>query len=295
MKRFKFRGGLAHAAVAMALLLPGRMMLAWTAAQAQYTRSLWRVQDGLPEETVQALAETSDGFLWIGTTGGLTRFDGTHFALYGSGTLPAPAVNSVFCLTPSRDGSLWVGTEGGGLLRILHGSERIYGAAEGLTDGFVRSILEARDGVIWVGTDNGLFTISGDRARRVETPANVGTLAVHAIAEDREGRIWVGGSRLLSVQNGQMHTYDLPGIYSSNRVKTILETEDGTLWVGTVRGLERRVKERFEPAPEFRETVRTLKQTSDGTLWIGTIGRGLWTYRNGLFTPMSKLLPETQC
>jgi len=95
-------------------LLPGRTMHASDATQAQYTRSIWKVQDGLPEDTVQALAETRDGYLWIGTTGGLTRFDGTRFVLNGSNTLPSSGVNSIFCLAPSADGSLWIGTEGGG-------------------------------------------------------------------------------------------------------------------------------------------------------------------------------------
>jgi ligand-binding sensor domain-containing protein len=74
------------------------------------------VQDGLPEDTVQALAETKDGYLWVGTTGGLTRFDGTRFSMYeASSSMPALGVNSIFCLEPSSDGGLWIGTEGGGL------------------------------------------------------------------------------------------------------------------------------------------------------------------------------------
>ncbi|WP_433983863.1 two-component regulator propeller domain-containing protein [Tunturiibacter empetritectus] len=65
-------------------------------AQPQYTRIVWRVQDGLPEDTVQALAETKDGYLWVGTTGGLTRFDGTRLSMYeASSSMPALGVNSI--------------------------------------------------------------------------------------------------------------------------------------------------------------------------------------------------------
>lgn len=77
--------------------------------QPQYTRTAWRVQDGLPEDTVQALAETKDGYLRVGTTGGLTRFDGTEFSIYRTTTLLVSGVNSIFCLAPSRDGGLWSG------------------------------------------------------------------------------------------------------------------------------------------------------------------------------------------
>jgi len=113
-----------------------------------------------------------------------------------------------------------------------------YGGAEGLTDGFVRSILKDRHGVVWVGTDSGLFQVEGNRVRRIEKAEGTGPLAVHDIAEDHQGRIWVGGSRLLAIESGRMQFYSLPGSYSSNRVKTVLQTTDGTVWVGTVGGLE---------------------------------------------------------
>jgi signal transduction histidine kinase/ligand-binding sensor domain-containing protein len=272
-------------------LLPARALQGSDATQPQFTRRVWKVQDGLPEDTVQGLAETSDGYLWIGTTGGLTRFDGTRFVLYGLSALHSPGVNSVFCLEPSRDGGLWIGTEGGGLLHLLKGQVRSYGTAEGLTDGFVRSVLEDRRGVVWVGTDNGLFQVKGDKVQRVEMAAGMGPLAVHVISEDRQNRIWVGGSRLLSITDGQQLFYGLPGNYSSNRVKTVLQTKDGTVWVGTVGGLERLAGRKFERVLEVVGTVRTLKQTSDGILWIGTIGNGLWTYKDGVFSRLTSLLP----
>jgi ligand-binding sensor domain-containing protein/signal transduction histidine kinase len=271
--------------------VPVQALANFDAMQPQYTRTVWKVQDGLPEDTVQGLAETSDGYLWIGTTGGLTRFDGTRFVLYGLSAPHTPGVNSVFCLEPSRDGGLWIGTEGGGLLHLLNGQVQSYGAAEGLTDGFVRSVHEDRSGVVWVGTDNGLFQVKGSRVQRVEMPAGMGPLAVHVISEDQQSRIWVGGSRLLSITQGKQLFYGLPGSYSSNRVKTVLETKDGTVWVGTVSGLERLSGQKFERVPEISGTVRTLRQTSDGTLWIGTIGNGLWTYKDGVFSRLKSLLP----
>ena len=259
---------------------------------SQYARTLWKVQDGLPEGTVQALAETPDGYLWIGTTGGLTRFDGTHFVLNGSSTLPIPAVNSIFCLLAAKDGSLWIGTEGGGLLHLTKNAVIAYSTVQGLTDGFVRSIFEDRRGTVWVGTDNGLFRVYANSVKRVDV-GGMGPLAVHSITEDSEGRIWVGGSSLLAIDGGRMRFYPLPGSYSSNRVKTILQTSDGTVWVGTVGGLERLVNGTFQRLPEIEGTVRSLRQTADGVLWIGTIGNGLWTYKNGQFSHLNGLLPSS--
>src|SRR5579863_9796676 len=133
-----------------------------------FTRKLWQTHDGLPEQTVQAFAQTADRYLWIGTTGGLLRFDGARFSVFDHENTPELNENSVFALMASRDGSLWVGTEGGGLLRYHAGKFRAYGLREGLSDSFVRALLEDRNGTIWVGTDNGLLRFAGDRLERVD-------------------------------------------------------------------------------------------------------------------------------
>src|SRR5258708_14611881 len=75
-----------------------------------YTRRVWQTQDGLPENTVQAFAQTPDNYLWIGTSGGLVRFDGAGFLLFHRENTPAIRENSVFCLTGARDGTLCMGT-----------------------------------------------------------------------------------------------------------------------------------------------------------------------------------------
>ena len=253
----------------------------------QYTRTVWRVSDGLPEDTVQALTESKDGLLWIGTTGGLARFDGAHIQLYGPGMAKALSVNSIFCLTLGRDGSLWAGTEGGGLLRLRGNGLRVYSTSDGLTEAFVRTVFEDDRGRVWVGTDNGLFVLEGERLRRVDQGA-ITPMGVHSITEDHDHRIWAGGSQLIAIDpDGTAKVFSVPGSYSETAVKRILETSDGTVWVGTVGGLQKLVDGQFRTVPGIHATVRTLLQTSDGTLWIGTIGEGLWTYRDGRLTRMS--------
>jgi ligand-binding sensor domain-containing protein len=84
---------------------------ALAAGVEQYTRRIWRIQDGLPEDTVQAIQQSQDGYLWIGTTGGLVRFDGSHFHLYDHATTPLLADNSIFCIlarTMAVCGSAWM-------------------------------------------------------------------------------------------------------------------------------------------------------------------------------------------
>jgi len=254
-----------------------------------FTRRVWQTQDGLPENTVQAFAQTPDNYLWIGTSGGLVRFDGAGFVVYDSDNSPAIRENSVFCLTVARDGTLWAGTDGGGLLRYRGGVFRSYGTAEGLGNEFVRAVVESHDGTVWVGTDDGLYRMNGDRLVRVDGTEKVPRLAVHAIREDREGDLWVGGSTVLMLHGANCREFHLKGFGSASRVKSIVETRDGTVWVGNVSGLQRLPREaresgRFETIPEITSTVRALLEDRGGTLWIGTIGDGLIRYAGGEFT-----------
>ena len=247
------------------------------------------MQDGLPEQVVQAFAQTADRYLWIGTTGGLLRFDGERFVLFDRDNTPAFHENNVFCLLVDSNKTLWVGMEGGGLLRYRDGIFHAFSSAEGLTNNFVRALLEDRKGKIWVGTDDGLFVLADERLSRVDNSNSLPLLAVHALHQDHEGGLWIGGSRLFRLMDGKATEYKLAAKGSPNRVKSILETRDGTLWVGTVSGLQRRPPgaASFADVPSVTGTVRFLRETSDGTLWIGTIGHGLEVYQNGRISTIS--------
>ncbi|MGO8935373.1 MAG: two-component regulator propeller domain-containing protein [Terracidiphilus sp.] len=274
-RRPRFASSARRSAAAICLALA--CSTAFAVAPTGFTRKVWQSQDGLPEQTVQAFAQTPDHYLWIGTTGGLLRFDGARMTVFDDENTPQFKTNSVFSLMVSRDGSLWIGTEGGGLVRYSAGRFQVFGAQDGLSDGFVRALLEDRQGTIWVGTDNGLLRFAGGRFKRVDGLDGRPAIAVHAIAEDHLGRLWVGGSRLLCFDHDELREYHLPGVSSQNRVKSILETTDGTIWVGTVSGLVR-LRPRaavFERISGIQGTVRVLRQTSDGMLWVGMIGGGI--------------------
>lgn len=254
-------------------------------AQGNFTSRFWHVTDGLPSETVQTLAQTPDHYLWIGTTAGLLRFDGSSFVLFDRNNTPALKADSVFCLKVTSDGSLWIGSEGGGLTQYKDGSFHNYGPGDGLTNNVVRTVYRDAQGTLWVGTDEGLFVMNGERFRRVDNTPEVPSLAVHIITSDREGGLWAGGSALLRIDHGVAKVFTIRGRARTERIKSILQTKDGTIWVGTVSGLYRmNSKGEFVPVQEIDRTVRVLRQTSDGTLWIGTIGDGMYTLQPGAST-----------
>lgn len=257
--------------------------LAGDSPLAAFSERKWQMQDGLPEQVVQAFAQTADRYLWIGTTGGLLRFDGERFVLFDRDNTPAFHENNVFCLLVTGDKTLWVGMEGGGLLRYRDGVFNAFSRAQGLTNNFVRALVEDGYGKVWVGTDDGLFVLERDRLDRVDNSDLLPVLAVHAIAQDRDGGLWIGGSRLFRLKDGRATEYKLGAQGSPNRIKSILQTRDGTMWVGTVSGLQKMAPggSAFTSVPLVSGTVRFLRETSDGTLWIGTIGHGLDMYQGG--------------
>lgn len=86
-----------------------------------YVHQRWQRADGLPQNTVNALAQTTDGYVWVGTNAGLARFDGTRFTVFDGTNTPELAVAHVLALYADRDGSLWIGTAGDGLVRLTGG------------------------------------------------------------------------------------------------------------------------------------------------------------------------------
>jgi len=82
-------------------------------ALANYGRQSWVMENGLPQNTVQALVQTRDGFVWAGTEVGLVRFDGNSFQVFDRNSSPALPGNDIRCLLATRDGALWIGTSEG--------------------------------------------------------------------------------------------------------------------------------------------------------------------------------------
>src|SRR4051794_17963627 len=109
--------------IAFALLLRG-----WALVHAaEYSHKVWRTEDGLPQNRAQAITQTPDGYLWVGTSEGLARFDGVRFVVFDRSNTPAITDDSILSLEVGPDGSLWIGTEGGGLLHFRQGTFRAFG------------------------------------------------------------------------------------------------------------------------------------------------------------------------
>jgi ligand-binding sensor domain-containing protein len=121
----------------------------------QYGQELWQTDNGLPQNTVHAICQTRDGYLWLATDGGLVRFDGVDFTLFDRRSTPELRSNLIGALTETSDGTLWAATADG-LLRRNQGSLQVLGAANGLPAGPIAGVIPAGNSNLWVLTPEGI-------------------------------------------------------------------------------------------------------------------------------------------
>jgi ligand-binding sensor domain-containing protein/signal transduction histidine kinase len=245
------------------------------ASTNQYSRRLWRIEDGLPQNRIRALCQTPDGYLWIGTAEGLARFDGVRFAVFDQSNTPALHDDGILALRVASDGTLWVGTEGGGLIQYKAGAFRSFGPGEGLTNGFVRAIYEDRRQSLWVGTDRGFFRRTGDGFVRLDGTPEVPLATIHSIEEDASGRIWAASAvGILSVRGNQL--VRVPSDCPPGSIRTLYPSNHESLWAsGTLGGGEFRDGCMVADPDLPQVQIRSLVEDRDGNLWIGTLGDGL--------------------
>jgi ligand-binding sensor domain-containing protein len=121
-------------------------------AISQYHLDVWQTKDGLPQNSVNTIVQTRDGYLWLGTQEGLVRFDGVRFTVFDRTNTRELKSSFIWSLFEDREGNLWIGTNGGGLSRFKDGR---FTYSEGLSHHSVRSLFEDRAGNLWMGTMGG--------------------------------------------------------------------------------------------------------------------------------------------
>src|SRR5881227_2489030 len=150
----------------------------------------WGVDQGLPQGTVYALAQTADGYVWAATQEGFVRFDGTEFLTYDKAAMPQIHNNMTLGLLSARDGSLYAATNGGGVVQLQGRRVRSYEVADGMPSDAATKLYESGNGILWIGTQKGLA--SRQRDGRIVTVAGSSAMTVTAIAEDWSGQLWIG-------------------------------------------------------------------------------------------------------
>ena len=290
---------------------------------SQYLREQWTTQTGFPGGAVNGIAQTADGYLWIGTDRGLLRFDGFNFRPVSlAATAVAPNAPILQLLTDAG-GKLWGRPQGGYLVRQKDGKfESVrydQGAITTLSrdnhDGVlvsdieqgtlhftadevqklgsssppVISMAETADGKVWLGTlGDGLYFLSGGRATNVN--AGLPDRKINSLLPIGE-ELWVGTDTGLYHGNGTgFRRLELPSFLGKIQVLSLLRDHDSNIWVGTTHGLlcinGKGIS--FSEERELRGDggITALFEDREGNLWIGG-GRGLGRIRDSAFVTYS--------
>lgn len=203
----------------------------------QFQHTAWSLQSGAPSQ-IMALAQTSDGFLWMGTVNGLFRFDGVTFEAYRPPNGQQFPHTSIQCLTATSDGGLWIGYTLGDTAFLKNGvvTARAFHGKVKLGGGTVYNILIRRDGSTWAATNDGAVRfVSGEwQDAEPDSPARVKLST--SVAEDNGGTLWMAT---------QDYVYRLPP-GAQNFQKTSIkgdegaifsQAQDGSFWIAEPRGI----------------------------------------------------------
>jgi signal transduction histidine kinase/ligand-binding sensor domain-containing protein len=252
------------------------------------TVRVWRIRDGLPGAWVRTLAQTPDGYLWIGTATGLGRLDGASVT-----TIPADGplsrLSDVIDLTSARDGSLWVlpsvGEPACRRGRVLGPCFRERLASSGTARPYL--VDEDASGAIWIAAREGIFRYAGEKLTLIDRPAALPFGRPNAIHADARGRLWAATPTGLYVrEQGAFRLLAGPDGPLTDNVQALFESAGGQLWATTATALIRidlasgAVSALGDGFPAGRPGP--VLQDRDGNVWLGGT-HGLTRFRDGRF------------
>ncbi|TAE30302.1 MAG: hypothetical protein EAZ92_04860 [Candidatus Kapaibacterium sp.] len=267
---------------------------------SQYAFENWQINDGLPQNTVQSIVRTRDGYLWLGTVEGAARFDGISFEVFSKETVPLLTNNDINVVFETKSGTLWLGAEDGSLYAkaSTNAAWKRYDTTNGLPGNAIWKIFEDRAGTLLISTlGGGLVRFQNGTFTALTKKNGLQSNDISKCFEDSDGTLWFGtfGGGVHVLQNGRIvKVFKQEQGLPSNSVYDIHRDNNGTLWVGTEGGLvflENEKNEKNEKnlalarfVPIQHETLKnsfiwTLlgDKRSANTLWIGT-AKGLWRY-----------------
>lgn len=255
---------------------------------SQFVHQSWLTRDGLPQNTITAITQTNDGYIWLGSRAGLIRFDGVKFQQFTKNDIPGLTDDYIWTICPDVRGGFWAGTSQGGLIRYNDGQFRVFTVKDGLADNGIWEIYQARDRSLWIGTSGGGVSHykNGDFTTYTANDGLSGNY-IWSVYEDKSGKIWVGtdgdGLTRITMDDPEIRFNTSLG-FGAGYIFDITGDSLGNLWFGTEMGV-------FEYADGVFSDINqklglsefigwSILRTQNGELWVGTEGDGLFRIEN---------------
>ncbi|MDB6125984.1 MAG: putative two-component system sensor kinase [Pedosphaera sp.] len=243
----------------------------------KFSARLWQMEEGLPHNIVQAITQTHDGNLWVGTREGLARFDGVHFTtIEFPGRITHPSISA---LNVGSEGSLWIGTENAGFFCLKNGKLLSRSLWDGSRECIALDIQVDNVGTVWVGTDGGLMQINKEK-----TEFQKGIRLAVSVCVDPDGSIWIAGEGVKHLKDGKITDY-IPREGNVPSPRRIYRDHKSIYWIGSTGGLTRI---QGDTATYYKKgdgppgIVSIIFEDRERNLWIGCYG-GLSRFAEGKF------------
>jgi signal transduction histidine kinase/ligand-binding sensor domain-containing protein/CheY-like chemotaxis protein len=277
-------------AAAGSLFLPAAARAGEGTPLRYYLRQTWQTAEGLPQNSVRAIVQTREGYLWFTTAEGLVRFDGTKFTIYDRSSTPALPMSNTDTLAVGPDGSIWVGLRRRGIAHLAGDRVTIWSAALGLSSNDVSAIAVAADGTVWAATaGQGLNRIRDGKVTVYRKAQGLPDDFCYSLTLAPNGVVVGTGSGAARVSDRGIERIapEEPGLQIT--INAMLAGERDELWVGTAKGLwhlqsgRQTLYTTAEGLPS--NDVTTLSRGREGSIWIGTRAAGLARFHGGKFDP----------
>jgi hypothetical protein len=265
----------------------GTMIPGLRQEQTPFTFRSWQREQGLPQNFVRALAQTRDGYIWVGSDDGVSRFDGVNFLSFGlpEGFRSGP----VQALYGDSRGALWIGSVGGGLGFWQGGRLQTFTVSNGLPSDSITALAEDSEGRLWVGTKSGLAIWQEGRVAAIEGTKEFEAKTITCLSRDRQGTMWMGvaGKGVYAYEDGKFAPLRAAAV--DNLLQDphcVLVDEANRIWIGAgdafVLCREGEEWRRFGvPRHLFRRYISALAEGADNTVWAGSLGEGLFQFQGG--------------
>ncbi len=256
---------------------------------AQYVYQNWQVRDGLPQNSINTIAQSGEGYIWLGTKSGIIRFDGVDFKLFDRHTTPELKNDEITKLLPAEDGGLWVGTNGGWLLHYVDGAFTPAPPDKGLETASVWALFKDANRGVWVGTNgSGVIRLMDGKLSRFDHDDNLSNEFVWSFCQGAGDTIWAGtdGGGVNAITPHGISRLSLVGTQQEEYILTTYADREGALWFavagyGLVRlkGGKRTVFTLRDGLPDL--VIWAVLEDRKGNLWIGTEGGLAILSKNG--------------
>lgn len=267
--------------------------------QDEYLQTIWTTEEGLPQNSVNDIVQTGDGYLWLATFGGLVRFDGVKFTIFNSGNTPGLKNNRLISLYEDRDGTLWGGGQAGEVIALKDGVGTTYTTADGVPGGNVWDITADADGKIWVGAEFGVARFENGRFRAFTKADGLPGNQVWSIKTSSAGKLLLATSEGIAEFDGQKFTsYQFP-FSKDNRLWTSFEKRKAG---GFLFGISKTLVSFPEEINNFPQhfpqlpdgNLRMVFEEKSGRMWISTNSpNAVYHFQNNKFIPFP-IKPEEE-